>query len=126
MQEIGDRRYAGLITGPSHRSRPMRGRRPRPLQIAPHDAPILHEIARSRSLPWFQVQRARIVLGVAAGEAIQLLAVRTQHDPSTIWRICRRYEDSGLSGLLAPPQRAGRPARISPPPAGTDRRAGLP
>src|SRR4051794_31681535 len=103
----------------------MRGRRPRPLKIAPDDAPTLREIARSRSLPWFQVQRARIVLGVAAGEAIQLLAVQAQHDPSTIWRICRRYEDSGLHGLLAPPRRAGRPARISPPPAGPDRRTGL-
>jgi hypothetical protein len=103
----------------------MRGRKPRPLKIAPHDAPILREIAHSRSLPWFQVQRARIVLGVAAGEAIQFLALQTQHDPSTIWRICRRYEDSGLPGLLAPPQRAGRPARISPPSARPDRGIGL-
>jgi hypothetical protein len=104
----------------------MRGRKPRSLRIIPHDAPILQEIARSRSLPWYQIQRARIVLGVAAGEPIQLLAVQTQHDPSTIWRVCRRYEDSGLSGLLAPPRRTGRPARISPPPEGSDRPAGLP
>ena len=54
------------------------------------------------------------------------LADRTQHDASTVWRLCRRYEDSGLPGLLAPPRRPGRPARISPPPARPDRRTGLP
>ena len=94
----------------------MRGRKPLVLKIAPHDAPLLQQIARSRSLPWYQIQRARIVLGVAAGEPIQLLAIRTQCDRTTIWRTCRRYEDSGLPGLLAGPQRTGRPARISPPP----------
>ena len=92
----------------------MRGRKPRSLRIVPHDAPILQEIVRRWSLPWYQIQRARIVLGVAAGEPIQLLAVQTRHDPSTIWRVCRRHEDSGLSGLLAPPQRTGRPARFPP------------
>jgi Winged helix-turn helix len=104
----------------------MRGRRPRPLAIVPHDVPILQEIARSRSLPRYQIQRAQILLAVAAGEPIRQLAVRTQCDPSTIWRICRRYESSGLPDLLGPPRRAGRPARISPPPAGSDRSIGLP
>src|SRR4051812_49435344 len=110
----------------SSRDRPMRGRKPLPLSIAPDDAPSLSEIARSRSLPWYQVQRARIVLGVAAGEPTQDLAPRTQCDRSTVWRTCRLYEDSGLSGLLATPQRSGRPARISPSAAGRDRPTGLP
>ncbi len=92
----------------------MRGRKPRPLVIVAHDIPILQQIARSRSLPWYQVQRAQILVGVAAGGPIHQLAVRTQCDPSTIWRVCRRYECSGLPDLLAPPQRPGRPARISP------------
>ena len=91
----------------------MCGRRPRPLEIAPHDVPILQQIARSRSLPWYQVQRAQVLLAVAAGEPIRTLAIRTQCNPSTVWRICRRYEDAGLPDLLEPPQRAGRPARIS-------------
>ena len=91
----------------------MRGRRPRPLEIALHDVPILQQIARSRSLPWYQVQRAQVLLAVAAGEPIRTLAIRTQCNPSTVWRICRRYEDAGLPDLLEPHQRAGRPARIS-------------
>jgi Homeodomain-like domain len=103
----------------------MRGRRPRPLEIAPHDVPILQQIARSRSLPWYQVQRAQILLAVAAGEPIRSLAIRTQCNPSTVWRICRRYEDAGLPDLLEPAQRAGRPARISPPATRPDRSTGL-
>ena len=53
----------------------MRGRRPRPLEIAPHDVPILQQIARSRSLPWYQIQRAQILLAIAAGD-------RSEHWPS--------------------------------------------
>jgi hypothetical protein len=73
----------------------MRGRKPRSLEIAHHDVPVLQQIARSRSLPWFQIQRAQILLAVAAGEPVGPLAFRTQCDPSTVWRICRRYEVSG-------------------------------
>src|SRR3954453_19480897 len=99
----------------------MRGRRPRPLELVPHDVPILQQIARSRSLPWYQIQRAQILLAVAAGEPIGPLAYRTQCDPSTVGRIGRRYEATGLPDLLRPPQRAGRPARISPPTTRPDR-----
>ena len=60
------------------------------------------------------------------GSRSRPLAFRTQCDPSTVWRICRRYEVSGLPELLRPPQRTGRPARISPPATRPDRSAGLP
>ena len=46
----------------------MRGRKPRPVAVADPDLPILQAVARSRRLPWFQVQHARIVLAVATGE----------------------------------------------------------
>ena len=59
----------GLISLPSHWSCPMCGRRPRPLEIAPHDVPILQQIARSRSLPWYQVQRSKVLLGRRRGGA---------------------------------------------------------
>lgn len=45
----------------------MRGRKPRDFSLAAHDVPILQQIARSRILPWFQVQRARVVLAIADG-----------------------------------------------------------
>ena len=69
----------------------MRGRKPRPLTIAADDLPVLQAVARSRHLPWFQVQHARIVLAVAAGELVHAVASRMECDRATVWRLCRRY-----------------------------------
>jgi hypothetical protein len=104
----------------------MRGRRPRPLTIQPADTPILQTVARSRHLPWFQVQHARIVLAVAAGERVCDVASRLECDRATVWRICRRYEEGGLKRLLVDDPREGRPQEISPPPARPNRRTRLP
>jgi transposase len=70
------------------------------------DLPVLRWIAESRSLPDYQITRARIVLSVAAGERIQQVASRADCDEATVWRTCRRYERSGLSGLLADGRRS--------------------
>ena len=104
----------------------MRGRKPCPLVIARDDRSILLPVARQTSLSADQVQRARIVLGVAAGEPIVELAEKNYCDPATVWRACRRYERAGIGGLLSAPTGRDRTARISPPAAGTDRRTGLP
>ena len=104
----------------------MRGRKPRPIEIAPDDLPLLQQIAHSQIRPWYQVRRARILLGIAHGARTQLLAFLTQCDESTVRRTCRRYEHLGLSGLLDSPTRSGRPIVISPPATCPDRRTGLP
>jgi transposase len=91
----------------------MRGRKPRPLTISRADLPRLQQMARSLSLPWFKVRRARIVLAVAAREKIAAVAGQVQCNVSTVRRICHRYRQKGLSGLVACPSRPGRPARIS-------------
>ena len=104
----------------------MRGRRPRPLTVPAADAPILEAVARSRRLAWFQVQHARVVLAVAAGQRIRDVASRLECDRATVWRICRRYEQGGLQKLLLDDPHEGRPQEISPPPARPDRPAGLP
>jgi hypothetical protein len=44
---------------------------------------------------------------------------RVEHDPATLWRICRRYEERGLAAVHDAP-RSGRPPRIFPPPADAD------
>ncbi len=72
----------------------MRGRKPGLLKIAPGNLPILQQIARSQTRPWYQVQRARIVLAVAAGELIKTVASQWRCNPFTIWRISRRYEQA--------------------------------
>src|SRR5712671_1018040 len=92
----------------------MRGRKPRPLTLAAPDVPILQAVARARHLAWFQVQHARIVLAVAAGESIQAIAARMECDRATVWRVCRRYEQEGLHDLLRDDPRIGRPQEISP------------
>ena len=104
----------------------MRGRKPRPIEIASDDLPILQQIARSQIRPWYQVRRARILLGIADGARTQTLALQTQCDESTVRRTCHRYQRLGLSGLLDSPTRSGRPIAISPPATCPDRRTGLP
>jgi hypothetical protein len=93
----------------------MRGRRARPLDIDAADVPILQRIARSRSQPWFQVQHARTLLAVWGGQRIQTVAIQMQCDEATVWRLCRRYEQQGLAGVLHEAERTGRPLRLSPP-----------
>src|SRR5262245_23699731 len=104
----------------------MRGRKPRSLTIQPADTPLLQAVARSRRLAWFQVQHARIVLAVAAGERVGQVASRLECDRATVWRVCRRYEQGGLKKLLVDDPREGRPQEISPPPACPDHRTRLP
>jgi hypothetical protein len=104
----------------------VRGRRARPLEIAPADRAVLRRLARADSLPWYLVRRARIVLALADGEPSHGIAARMECDEATVWRTRRRYEEAGLDGLTAGPERPGRPPRISPPPAGPHRRPGLP
>jgi hypothetical protein len=103
----------------------VRGRKPRPIEIAPDDLAVLQQIARSETRPWYQVRRARILLGIADGAQTQILAFLTQCDERTVRRTCRRYERLGLSGLLESPKRSGRPIVISAPATCPDRRTGL-
>ena len=105
----------------------MRGRTPNPLTLRPGDEPILRQIAHSQVLPFFQVQRARIVLARAAGMRTGDLAAQMQCDEATVWRDCQRYRHFGLAGLLDNQRqgRSGRPATISPPPTRPNRGTGL-
>jgi hypothetical protein len=104
----------------------MRGRKPRAIEIHSDDLQVLQQIAHSQIWPWYQVRRARILLGIADGVRTQTLAFQTQCDESTVRRTCRRYERLGLSGLLQSRSRSGRPIAISPPATRSNRRVGLP
>jgi transposase len=94
----------------------MRGRRPEKLTIARRDQDALHSAAHSGSLPWFQVQRAKIVLAIAAGERQCSVAARLECDEATVWRACQRYRRDGLASLFADGRQgnSGRPQQISP------------
>src|SRR5271168_5116966 len=88
----------------------MRGRKPEVLTILPEDIVELERIAHSDTSPWYQVRRARVVLGMATGQRREDLATRLECDESTIWRTGQRYRDLGLVGLLAD-QRQGHSGR---------------
>ena len=94
----------------------MRGRRPESVTLAKRDQEILHAVAHGGSLPWFAVQRAKIVLASAAGERPSSVATRLECDPATVWRACERYRRGGLASLFADGRRGnpGRPELISP------------
>ena len=78
----------------------MRGRPPKALTIRPDDLAELQRIAHSDTAPKFQLQRARMVLGMAEGQQRQHLASRLGCDESTILRVCDRYRDHGIGGAL--------------------------
>lgn len=84
----------------------MRGRKPRRVSITASDYPVLRWIARGGDLPAYQTQRAGIVLAIADGKRTQEVAEQFDCDEATVWRICRRYEEMGLSGLLADGRRS--------------------
>src|SRR5947209_3210407 len=84
----------------------MRGRKPRRLTIAAADLPVLQWIAEGHGLPSYQIQRARIVLAIATGQRTGEVAKQNDCDEATVWRACRRYEQAGLSGLLADGRRS--------------------
>lgn len=125
MQEIEYAPYTERMRYFSTEGNAMRGRKPQKLELAPGDVPALQRLARKQTWPFYQVQRARVVLAVAAGEGIQSVAERMECDPATIWRICRRYERGGMTKLLEAPPRTGRPLQISPPATRPNRAIGL-
>jgi DNA invertase Pin-like site-specific DNA recombinase len=84
----------------------MRGRKPRQVNIVPSDLSVLRWIAGGDDLPEYQVQRARIVLAIAQGARTKKVAKDAGCDEATVWRTCRRYEQMGLSGLLADGRRS--------------------
>ena len=94
----------------------MRGRKPEGLSLIPADIGELEEIAHREMAPWYQVRRARIVLGIAAGQRREDLASQLECDVSTIWRTCQSYRHFGLVGLFTDHRKghSGRDLEITP------------
>src|SRR5262249_59081699 len=109
MQQIRASGTVGVCPWSGTGGGSMRGRKPRPLKLADADVPVLRAVASHRRLCWFQVQHARIVLAVAAGEPVGRIASDLRCDRTTVWRARRRYELGGLSKLLLDDPRPGRP-----------------
>jgi transposase len=95
----------------------MRGRKPRGMELKPEDVPKLEALVQCGKTEQRTARRARVLLGVHRGERVKPLSERVEQDPSTIWRVCRRYEERGIEAVYDA-RRSGRPPEISPPRAG--------
>ncbi len=95
----------------------MRGRRPRGVELKPDHIPQLEALLRSGKTEQRTARRTRVLLGIHQGEGVKPLSEKVELDPSTLWRVCRRYEERGIEAVYDAP-RSGRPPEISPPGAG--------
>ncbi len=98
----------------------MRGRQPERLKLKPKDARELRCLLRDGHTPQRVAQRARILLACARAQPRQQVASKLDQHRTTVWRVCDRYRQAGLSAALYDAPRAGRPRVFSPPPAPTD------
>ena len=84
------------------------------LRLRRGDRKVLEGWLRSRTLPQRQVERAKILLGAAAGQSSRKLAesVGVARDTARLW--IRRYEAEGLKGVASDRPRSGRPRKLTP------------
>jgi transposase len=86
---------------------------PYPLVLSPAEQTELEAMARSRTLAAGLVDRARIILALAAGEASAAVAARWGVSSTTLTRWRKRFEQQRIAGLHDAP-RSGRGDRVSP------------
>lgn len=73
----------------------------------------LDAMARSRTLAAGLVERARVILALAAGEPYARVSARLDVSTTTLTRWRKRFEQRRLAGLHDAP-RSGRGDRVSP------------
>lgn len=86
---------------------------PYPLELTPEERAELERMAHSRTLAAGLVQRARVILALAAGEPYAVLGPRLEVSTTTLTRWRKRFETHRLQGLADAP-RSGRGDRIPP------------
>jgi transposase len=86
---------------------------PYPLELSPEERRELEAMRRSRTLAAGLVDRARVILAIAAGEPYAVLTARLQVSAPTLTRWRKRFEQQRLAGLHDAP-RSGRGDRLSP------------
>ena len=88
----------------------MRGRRPDEFRLKRKDKLLLQELLRDGHTPLKVARRAQILLGRAdKNQRVVLLRDKVEQDVTTVWRVCERYRQGGLSAALYDDPRPGRP-----------------
>ncbi len=90
--------------------RTLLGRKPQKFVLKPKDKAYLQDLLRDGQTPLRVARRAEILLGRAErDQGIVQLSEKVRENPSTIWRVCRRYQQQGLQAALYDARRSGRP-----------------
>src|SRR5260370_35173268 len=84
------------------------GKRLRLRELSAEECRALERVARSRTAPARQVERAKVVLAAAQGEGVGAIAEHFHLSPATVYVWWHRFEAQGLAGLADQP-RGGRP-----------------
>lgn len=91
-------------------------RSPFEISLTSEEQAELERIARTYTLPYFFVMRAKLVLLAAAGFSNREIAARLDCGPDVVCQWRKRFWQDGLDGLQDEP-RSGRPRRQSLPQA---------
>ena len=86
---------------------------PYPIILSPHEKRELAARAAKYSLPYFQVQRAKMILLAAQGLDRNEIARRLDTGRKVVWLWCKRFYEKRLQGLDELP-RPGRPRAFPP------------
>lgn len=86
---------------------------PYPLVLSATERTELTAMARARTLAAGLVERARVILAIAAGESYTSLCQRLELSTTTLTRWRKRFEQHRLAGLHNAP-RTGRGDRLTP------------
>src|SRR5690348_5461128 len=84
------------------------GKRLRLGELSEDERRALERVARSRTAPARQVERAKVVLAAASGEGVGAIAERFHLSLGTVYLWWHRFAEQGLAGLADKP-RGGRP-----------------
>jgi hypothetical protein len=93
----------------------MRGRKPDTFLLKAKDAACLRELLSDGQTPLQVARRAQILLNRNnPQQRVVLLGMKVEQDTATVWRVCERYRQGGLSAALYDAPRSGRPRVFSP------------
>jgi hypothetical protein len=92
----------------------MRGRKPEPFVLSAKDQRALQQLLRDGQTPLRIARRAQILLSCAeVGQRVMLVSDKVDQNRTTVWRVCERYRDAGLTAALYDAPRTGHPRVFS-------------
>ena len=106
-----DRSVRGILS--SREGALMPRRRPYVIELSDNERAVLESLARSYTLPYWQVTRAQMVLMAAEGMRNDQIAAQLRCGREVVSQWRRRFFEQRLAGLRTGPGAAGR--RLFPP-----------